>query len=88
MSKEPVPILRIIAVIWLACWIGTWGALTAWYQADFPDASASRYRGDLAFSCGISILPPTWVVAPFVTGFYEHGWCLTREGCGKVKPRV
>ena len=31
------------------------------------------YRSDLAFSVFIGLLPPGWILAPSLTGFYEHG---------------
>jgi hypothetical protein len=39
----------------------------------------AKCRRDMAFAIGWSMLPPAWVVAPFATGFYVHGfawpWC-------------
>lgn len=42
----------------------------------------SRYRSNLGAALGLALFPPLWLVAPLVTGFYEHGVSLKmHEGC-------
>lgn len=62
-------ILLIIVYIFLS-WT-TAGGHFAYLQGEYQ--SKERYREDLAFAIGISILPPSWIVAPISTGFYKHG---------------
>lgn len=73
--------MRFIAlgILWLAFSIGTVGFLNANLRATFPELMQSprQAREQLAFSIGISLLPPTWFVIPFLTGFYQDGWTLT-----------
>ena len=38
--------------------------------------NAYHGRENLAVSFGFSLLPPTWIIAPFMTGFYQDGWTL------------
>lgn len=67
----------LIIVFYVAMWFATWPALLADLQAkNFADET---YRADLAFAIGLSLLPPTWLIAPFVTGFYEHGFQIRRR---------
>jgi len=58
---------------WLVCYVLTVGMLLADLQGEFPSLACERYRKDLGFSVLISLAPPTLVVAPFLTGFAEHG---------------
>ena len=71
---------------WLALYVWTVGALMAdsRHDLDFIGESPAnrlrweknRYREKLAFCFGISLLPPTLPMSPFITGFYEHGWVI------------
>ncbi len=56
-----------IAIVWFFMWAVTWPAV-------FADQLGYSCRHDLAFSIGWSLFPPAWILAPFVTGFYEHGF--------------
>jgi hypothetical protein len=40
----------------------------------YHDVLCKSYRIDLSMAIGLSMLPPTWIVAPFMTGFYAHGF--------------
>jgi hypothetical protein len=66
--------------VYIALWLWTWGALMADIQHLSDVNWANReYRSDLGFSCAIALLPPFWLLSPFMTGFYEHGWQLSRR---------
>ena len=67
---------KSLPVIWFVMWMVTWPALFADVQANHikQEYADEAYRRDLGFAMGISLLPPIWIVAPFVTGFYEHGF--------------
>lgn len=41
------------------------------------------YRSDLAASVGLCLIPITWLFTPFLTGFFEYGWTLSRPKEGK-----
>jgi hypothetical protein len=52
------------------------------HQFDFiADKRCERYRFDLAWSIGWSVFagPIGAAMTPFMTGFYEHGWRLSRR---------
>jgi hypothetical protein len=72
-------IIAGVVVIYLACWIWTLGCLMADLQGRFPEMADNYYCEDLAVTCGISMSPPMWLLAPFMTGFYEYGWSLSRS---------
>lgn len=46
--------------------------------SEYPDLQQKLYRSNLASSVGLSLIPLTWLLSPFLTGFYEHGWQLRR----------
>jgi hypothetical protein len=47
-------------------------------QAGAIDFKCGEHRrDDLGFAVGFAALPPVWVVAPFITGFYYHGFNWT-----------
>lgn len=66
----------LTVVVWIALWFVTWGALLADLQGRFDNAPFNERwcRRDLAFSVGIAVLPPAWLITLAVTGFYEHGF--------------
>ena len=66
-------ILRILS-IWLVMWFLTWPAVLAHFQHGWPTLACKQYRNDLGFATGWSLFPPAWILAPFTTGFYEHGF--------------
>lgn len=69
-----------IGIVCLVMYIWTFGACVADTQNWFGVAYAQEhYRKDLGFCGGWSLLPPAWLLSPFVTGFYEHGWQITRR---------
>lgn len=71
-----------IMTIWvLLAYINT-GFLLAEAQGRFPRIAKEYYRSDLSFAVFVSCIPVTWIVTPFMTGFYEFGWMrptLTRS---------
>lgn len=80
----------IIGVVWFICWSVTWPALLADLQAknfrytDYDTLYAQKYyRDDLGAAMGFALLPPIWIIAPFATGFYEHGFQIRRRQPGE-----
>jgi len=65
-----------VAALWLVLWMVTWPALFGWYQGNpfAQDFKREDCRTDMGISMLTGLLPPTWIIAPFVTGFYEHGF--------------
>lgn len=73
-------IATAIAMIWFAGWIVTFPALLADFQSVGDDSHAfSNYRRDLGAAMLFALLPQGWIVAPFVTGFYKHGFQIWRR---------
>lgn len=65
-------------LIYLIGWIWTWGTGMAFFQRQSQSYKLARksYREDLGFTCFISLIPVTWFICIFYTGFYEFGWRL------------
>lgn len=73
--------LAIFAAIYLVLWMVTWPALLADLQADRRDKeSADRnYRHDLGVTMFWAAFPPMWIMAPFLTDCYKHGFQFGRR---------
>lgn len=64
----------IYLFIYLIMWILTWSALLADIQSIGDKQFANeQYRRDLGIAILFALIPITWIVTPFITGFYEHG---------------
>lgn len=75
MKKLGIGVFCVCAYVW------TWGASNADYEF-YQSPPCNTYRKGLALTSGLSLLPPAWIVTPFLTGFYEHGWRLRpAPGC-------
>lgn len=72
---------QIFAAAYLALWLVTWPALLADLQADRRDKeSADRnYRHDLGVTMFWAAFPPMWIVTPFLTDCYKHGFQFGRR---------
>jgi hypothetical protein len=55
-------------------WFATWTAQLAYFQREYPSVACESYRRDLGMSMLIAFFPPMWLITPFVTGFYKHGF--------------
>lgn len=66
----------LIGIIYIIGVIGNSGFSLADLQARFPPKNYYDYRNHLAFSIGWSLFPVSWIVCPFLTGFYQYGWTL------------
>ncbi len=76
----------VIVIVWICMWGITWPALLADIQSIGSEQFARGYcRKDFAFMMALAVLPPTWVVAPIFTGFYEHGMQFS---CKRPKDEV
>ncbi len=75
-----------IAAVVLACWLVTYGAQFAHLCSLGPSLTSERgIREDLGFSIVMAVLPPAWLVVPFITGFYYDGFAWTPNQCRKLK---
>jgi hypothetical protein len=68
-----------IAAIWFVGWMVTWPASLAYWQGKYPTLADPSYREDLATSMLFALFPPAWIMMPFLTGFYEHGFQFGRR---------
>lgn len=63
-----------ITLVCVGWWTLTWSALLADIQSignkKFAD---EHYRHDLGAAMFLAAIPITWLLHPFLTGFYEHG---------------
>ncbi len=78
--------MRVAAVValYLSISVAVWGALNADMQYVYegsPRIHADQYRRVTGSMALFAMLPIVWLMSPFMTGFYEHGWCLTRKQC-------
>lgn len=77
----------VVFAVWFAGWIWTAGTLIASERAEFT--SLNSYRDDrsrIAANLLLSILPPAWIIAVALTGFYQDGWANPFKVVGvKVK---
>ena len=79
----------MIYIIAATCYVGLvwahWGLLYAYLQRSWPSIAASERREDCSMSLLFSLIPFAWLLTPFFTGFYEHGWLnpLTAFGGGR-----
>lgn len=67
----------LIVCVWAAMSYVNIGWLLAEFQGDWGSHESLKregYRTDLGFAALLSTLPFAWIVTPFVTGFYQHGW--------------
>lgn len=50
------------------------GFILADLEADYPSENKKRLRQTIGFCVGISLIPATWFLCPFMTGFFVSGW--------------
>lgn len=71
-----------LLLVYISLWLITAAGIMRDEQhssLEFADHGCGYYRKDLAFSIGWSAIPIIpWVLAPFLTGFYEHGFGFSR----------
>lgn len=75
--------MRIISVVlYIAFAVWNAGAINANMRGEYWYRSQNKRERvqTLSFSVGIALFPPTWIVSPFITGFYQDGWSLSTEG--------
>jgi hypothetical protein len=72
--------ITLYAILISGIFIWTWGALNADIENIFGcGESNDNYRQNLAVTCLFALMPPFWIEAPFMTGFYQHGWALSNH---------
>ncbi len=70
-----IAVLVIIPVLYL--W--TWGTMMAFSNEHYlPSYGCQDYRERLGVEGVFSLFPPVWVLSPFLTGFYQYGWSLSK----------
>lgn len=54
------------------------GFAYAYFRGSWGEILNSEFnrRQDMAFALGWSLLPPAWIICPFLSGFYYYGWRL------------
>ena len=57
----------------VSVWV-TWGFLYADFQREFPTLAKRDQRSDSAGTLLLALNPISWVISPFLTGFFRHGW--------------
>ena len=72
----------VLLVLYIIFWAVTWAGLLANLNATFPTLRCKRTcRVDMAFAMGLAAIPvASWVMAPFLTGFYEDGFQFSCAG--------
>ena len=66
-----------LVMLWPICsYFNTGFVLADCYHAwgEHGDLQRKHFREDVGFAAVISLIPPTWFLTPFLTGFYQHGW--------------
>lgn len=67
--------ILVCVIIYAFMWWQTWAALFADIQSAGDPSIANRgYRHDLSLAFLMAAVPVCWLLAPFLTGFYEFGW--------------
>ncbi len=74
----------LVVVVYLFFAALNTSAELAYFQCSYKSMAKKYYRSDLGVSLVnlIPIIP--WISTLAVTGFYEHGFCLTRGQCEKL----
>lgn len=74
-------IYAVVAAIYAIGFTVTLGAMMADSMAACrrADLLLSYYRKDLALAVFFALVPILWIAVLFFTGFYEHGWRISRE---------
>lgn len=70
-------LLVLGACIYFACAYVCCGFLLGYFQNDTfysKDVHDKTYRVDLSGCVFFSMIPIMWLLAPFLTGFFKHGW--------------
>lgn len=69
-------IYLIDLIVWIIGFLATYPALFSYFQAGarHPETKIEMYREDLGVAMLLSLFPPSWLVTPFLTGFYKHGF--------------
>lgn len=65
---------KLIAIMCVLMWLFTWGGVFAAMDSSNGMSRVHTCRENMSFSLLISAIPPTWILAPFMTGFYEDGF--------------
>ena len=73
-------IIFLAGILYVVTTVITAGALFADVQSIGDKKFADRdYRSDLSLAILFGMIPIFWLLFPFLTGFCEHGWTLSRR---------
>lgn len=74
--KRAKKVIMLLVCAELVGFFLTYPALLADFQSISPDKefAHSNCRRHLSISQFIALLPPSWISAPFLTGYYQHGF--------------
>ena len=79
MSRERCALVIVACVV---MWMVTWSGSLAFWQGRYLSLRCSDYHTDLGHSMLLALFPPSWLMTPFLTGFYVHGFQIKpREEC-------
>lgn len=71
-----------LACLYMTGWLITYGGIFGAWENNSGFFRIHTCRENMSFSLLISAIPPTWILAPFMTGFYEDGfkfYCEKRQ---------
>ena len=77
VSKGDGMIIFLIVFVWAVGFFITYPALLANVQAifkDSPELAAERLAENRGTAMLFALIPLFWFIAPFLTGFYKHGF--------------
>lgn len=57
------------------------------WASEGPESRYRHCRDDAAYAIGWSLLPPAWVILPFVDDFFEDGWVNPITACKELTDR-
>lgn len=78
-------LVLVLFLVYIAASLGASGAFLADTQWNYPFGRDTRedeefrrvhYRSDLSICVFLGLIPIGWIICPFVTGFFQHGWQL------------
>ena len=85
--KRTMRVLFLVAIYCGGVAVTTSGSLAYW-QDRWPALAERDCREDLAVSLLLGLIPVSWVVVPFLTGFYEYGFawrCPASSNVGQAR---
>ena len=67
--------MALFVIVYLTGFFLTYPAIFADFDGEFPSKdNRVRYRHHLGFAVFAGLVPVFWLLTPFLTGFYVHGF--------------